>query len=97
MNRVRYTQDQAEALALDCLTWLLRHDELLPVFLGATGSAAGDLRARAQDADFLGSVLDFILQDDAWVLDFTNTAGLPPEAPMQARAALPGGTAMHWT
>jgi hypothetical protein len=36
-------------------------------------------------------VLDFLLMDDAWVVAFCDAAGLPYEAPMRARAALPGG------
>lgn len=91
------SQEAAETIALKGLTWLASHDELLPVFLGATGASGSDLRERARDADFLGSVLDFLLMDDAWVMAFCAAEGLDNAAPMQARAALPGGAQMHWT
>ena len=55
------------------------------------------LRARAGEPEFLASVLDFLMLDDAWVMRFCDGAGLAYEAPMQARAALPGGAPMHWT
>jgi hypothetical protein len=90
-------QDAAETLALKALAWLAGNDELLPVFLGATGASLADLAARAGEAQFLGSVLDFVLQDDAWVLGFAAEAGERPEALADARRALPGGEAVHWT
>lgn len=91
------SQDAAEAIALKCLAWLAGNEELLPVFLGATGASAEDLRERAQDPDFLGSVLDFVLLDDAWVMAFCAAEGLENTAPMVARAALPGGAQVNWT
>lgn len=90
-------QEMAETVALKALGWLAGNEELLPVFLGATGTDMQDLRARAAEPAFLASVLDFILMDDTWVLGFAEAAGLPGEAAMQARAALPGGAAVHWT
>lgn len=91
------SQDAAEAIALQALGWLAGNDELLPVFLGASGASEADLRAGAQDAEFLGSVLDFILMDEAWVLAFCADTGLENSAPLAARAALPGGVQVHWT
>jgi len=91
------SQDAAESIALRCLAWLAGNDELLPVFLGATGASVSDLRDGAQDPEFLGSVLDFVLMDDAWVMAFCAAEGLENTAPMMARAALPGGQRTHWT
>lgn len=91
------SRDAAEAIALRCLAWLAGNDDLLPVFLGATGAGGLDLRDRAQEPEFLGSVLDFVLMDDAWVMAFCTAEGLENTTPMAARAALPGGAAMHWT
>ncbi|WP_397541281.1 DUF3572 domain-containing protein [Roseovarius salis] len=91
------SQDAAEAIALECLAWLAGNDDLFPVFLGATGASAADVRERAQDPEFLGAVLDFVLMDDAWVTAFCEHANLAPATPMAARAALPGGQQVHWT
>jgi hypothetical protein len=90
-------QDNAETIALQALGWLVGNEELLPVFLGATGASVSDLAKSAKQPTFLGSVLDFLVMDDAWVIAFCDAAGLPYEAPMQARAGLPGGEQMHWT
>lgn len=90
-------QDHAETVALRALGWLAATDDLMPVFLNATGASADELRARAADPAFLGAVLDFLLMDDAWVVGFCDAAGLDYEAPRAARQALPGGQQVHWT
>jgi uncharacterized protein DUF3572 len=90
-------QDFAETVALKALAWLAGNDELMPVFLGATGSSAEDLRAQAGDPAFLVSVLDFLAMDDAWVIAFCDAEGLGYDMPMRARQALPGGGQVHWT
>lgn len=90
-------RDRAELVALQALGWLAADEELLGAFLGVTGAAPGDLRARAQDPDFLGSVLDFLLAEDAWVTRFCDAAGLAYDSLRAHRAALPGGGEVHWT
>ena len=90
-------QESAELLALRALTWLAGNEELLPVFMGASGLSPDDLAKRAAEPEFLGSVLDFILMDDAWIVAFCDASDLRYDAPMQARAVLPGGEATHWT
>lgn len=92
-----YTQETAETLALRVLEWLAGQEDLLFTFLGATGAGKDDLIARADDPEFLASVLDFLTMDDAWVVSFCDSAGLPYDHPMQARAALPGGEQVNWT
>ncbi|SDJ84960.1 DUF3572 domain-containing protein [Aliiruegeria lutimaris] len=89
--------ETAETLAILALAWLSGNDELLPVFLGATGASLDDMKTRAEDADFLGSVLDFIMMDDAWVMAFCESQGLRYDEPMAARQALPGGASPDWT
>ena len=90
-------RDAAETVGLRALAWLTGNDELLPVFLGSTGAGLDDLRAGAGDPAFLGSVLDFLTMDDAWVVAFCDAEGLAYETPMRARAALAGGGDVHWT
>ncbi len=87
----------AEQTALMALTWLVGNDDLLPVFMGATGAGADDLRAGANDADFLASVLDFLMMDDAWVVQFCDAHAFPYDAVMKARQGLPGGAHVSWT
>jgi hypothetical protein len=91
------TRNAAETVALEALTWLVGNEDLLPVFLGSTGASQEDLRGAVTDPDFLGSVLDFILMDDAWVIAFCDANNMPYERLAQARQALPGGEQRHWT
>lgn len=90
-------QETAETVALQALGWLVGNDELCPIFLGSTGVSESELRARAGEAEFLSSVLDFLMMDDAWVMSFCDSASLPYETLMKARMALPGGAQMNWT
>ena len=90
-------RDRAEGVAVQALGWIAGREEALGAFLGAAGCAPEDLRIRAAEPEFLGFVLDFLLQDEAALMEFCDDAHLPYEAPMQARAALPGGAQPHWT
>lgn len=90
-------QEYAETIALQALGWLVANEDLLPVFLGASGASVNDLLKNAEQPAFLGSVLDFLLMDDAWVIAFCDAESLPYQAPMEARASLPGGEQFNWT
>lgn len=92
-----YTREAAETVALQALAWLAANDDLLPVFLGATGASEADLKSSAADPVFLGAVLDFLMMDDAWVIGFCDEIRLPYEHIMMARIALPGGEQVNWT
>jgi hypothetical protein len=89
--------ENAETLALQALGWLVGNEELLPVFLGSTGTSESDLRARAGEPEFLASVVDFLCMDDAWVTAFCDSLGWCYEDPLRARQHLPGGAQMNWT
>lgn len=91
------SREVAEMVGLQAVAWLAANDELLPVFLGATGASEADFREGLEDPAFQGSVLDFLLMDDAWILSFCAEQDLDPATPMLARAALPGGETVHWT
>lgn len=88
---------QAETLAAQALAWIAASDDLMGVFMGASGLSAGDVRAQAGEPEFLASVLDFLMMDDAWVMGFCDANGHGYDAPMRARMALPGGDLPNWT
>ena len=90
-------KEQAETVAIQALGWLAGEDELLGVLLGASGADVNDLKQMAQNPEFLGSVLDFILMADSHVTGFCDAVGLAYEIPMQARQYLPGGEMVNWT
>ncbi|QXT40960.1 DUF3572 domain-containing protein [Gymnodinialimonas ceratoperidinii] len=90
-------QEIAETQALALLAWLAGEEDILPVFMGATGVGQDDLRARAADPEFLASMMDFLLMDDAWVLKGAEATGIPAENFALIRAGLPGGNLPNWT
>ena len=87
----------AEVLALRALAWIAEDEDRLASFLALTGAGPTDLRDLAQDQAFLAGLLDHLLSDDALVMGFCDAAGLPYEAPAQARMHLAGGDLPHWT
>ena len=91
------SRETAEMVGLQAVAWLAAQDDLVSVFLGATGASEQDFRQGLEDPDFQGSVLDFILMDDAWIRKFCDEQDLAYDVPMQARAMLPGGGQVHWT
>ena len=90
-------QESAEMQALQALAWIAGNEDVLPVFMASSGLSPEDLIARASEPEILGSVLDFLLMDDAWIVAFCDANSLRYDAPMLARAALPGGESLHWT
>ncbi len=91
------TPEIAATTARDALIWMADRPEALGAFLAAGGLAPGDLRGRADDPEFLGFLLDFLLGDEDLLLAFCAEAGVAPTVPARARAALPGGDAPNWT
>jgi hypothetical protein len=90
-------QESAQTVALTVLAWLVQDDDRLQAFMAAGGLAPEDLRQRAADPVMLGAVLEHLLADESLLLQFCSESGLRPEAPMQARAVLPGGDVPNWT
>ena len=91
------SQESAETVGLQALGWLAGNEDLLPVFLGATGASEADVRSGASDPAFLGGLLDFLMMDDAWVMSFCDNISMPYDRLMQARHSLPGGEQVNWT
>ncbi|MGP9790359.1 DUF3572 domain-containing protein [Roseinatronobacter sp. NSM] len=95
-------QSTAEQIALDAFTWLCTQEELLPVFLNASGASVDDLRAAISaaggpDVALLGAVLDFIAMRDDTVIACCAAQNLPNDAVARAQAVLAGHAGMHWT
>lgn len=90
-------EESAQVLALKALSWLVGDDELVGVFLGATGASVDDLKAQAGDSAFQVSVLEFLTMDDSWVMGFCDAHGYAYEAPLTARHVLAGEAGRHWT
>lgn len=91
------TPAAAETLAAQALAWLAGDPDLIGALMASAGLSPADVRARMAEPEFLGFVLDFLLEDEARVLAFAAAAGVPPDRALRARASLPGGAAPWWT
>ena len=90
-------RDEAEILALKALTYLAGLDEMMDRFSALSGMGPGDILERAQDPEMLAGILEFYLFVEALLTEFCEAHEIDPEAPAQARRALPGGDLPHWT
>jgi hypothetical protein len=87
---VSMSQEEAEILAIRALGFVADDDNRLARLIALTGLSADDLRQRATDPDFLGALLDFLLEDERMLMDFVARTGIRPEAPYAARRRFPG-------
>jgi len=81
---------EAEALALRAIAYIAADEKRLSRLMALAGIAPQDLRERLSSRQFLAGILEFVLGDEAMVIDFAATAGLPPESVARALAALSG-------
>ena len=87
----------AETRALEVLTWVLSEDDLIQVFMGATGASQNDLRSNTLSHEFLLSILDFVLMDDRWVISCSKFLNIDPSQIQLIRMSLDGGQDVTWT
>jgi Protein of unknown function (DUF3572) len=87
-KRGYFGRPDAEALAVDALTYLAGDTEALGRFLSLSGIGPANLRSAAADPGFLAGVIDFFLSNEALLLGYARHAGVPPERIGEARRAL---------
>jgi Protein of unknown function (DUF3572) len=85
------TREEAEALAIQALTFIAEAPEMLSRFLGMTGIEAGQIRSAAREPGFLAGVLEHMLGDESLLIAFAASAGIDPAEVARARSALGGG------
>ena len=89
-SRQSASVDSAQSLAVSALAFIAADSDRLNRFLGLTGLGPDNLRTAAADPAFLGSVLDYLVADEALLVEFAADAGLKPEAVARAYAVLCG-------
>ena len=85
---VQNPREVAEIVAVQALGFIAGDPERLGSFLAETGLGPQSLRAAASDPQFLVSVLDFVLRDDASVKAFARQSELHPTNIAAAREVL---------
>jgi hypothetical protein len=85
---VHNPREVAEIVAVQALGFIASEPERLGLFLAETGIGPETLRTAAADPQFLASVLDFVLRDDATVEAFASASQLHPTNIAAAREVL---------
>ena len=85
---VQNAREAAEIVAVQALTYLAGDSALLGSFLAESGIGPESLRKSAADPQFLISVLDFVMRDDATVQAFAKASELHPTNIAAARQVL---------
>jgi Protein of unknown function (DUF3572) len=86
------TEEAAEGLAIQALTFIAGDGERLGRFLATTGIGPAQIRAAAQEPGFLVGVLDYLAGDERLLSEFAAETGNDPAHVGKALAALGG----HW-
>src|SRR5580704_19009804 len=84
------SSDSARSVAVSALAFIAADPDRLSRFLGMTGLGPDNLRTAAEDPAFLGSVLDYLVADEALLVEFAADARVKPEAVARAYAVLRG-------
>ena len=85
---VQNPREVAEIVAIQALNFIAGDAQRLGSFLAETGIGPETLRKSAADPQFLASVLDFVMHDDATVKAFAKASDLHPTHIAAARQAL---------
>ena len=85
---VHNPREVAEIVAIQALSFIAANPERLGLFLAESGIGPETLRTAAADPQFLASVLDFVMRDDATVKAFAGTTELHPTNIAAARQVL---------
>ncbi len=83
-------EEEAEAIALKTLTFLVRDEQRLKALQEATGIDLATLRTHAAERSMQVAVLDHVLSDESLLLMFAEDEGLDPNLPRLARMKLSG-------
>ena len=86
------TEEAAEGLAIQALTFIAGDGERFGRFLATTGIGPAQIRAAAQEPGFLVGVLNYLAGDERLLSAFAAETGNDPAHVGKALAALGG----HW-
>lgn len=97
MKEAKMNKDQAEAIALDALGYIIQNETQRARFLDLTGIAPSDLRAGLSDPAFLIAVIEFLLGHEPSLLEFCAAQEIDPLWPARAHGLLAGHQASEWS
>lgn len=87
----KFSQGEAEDLAVEALGFIAGDETLLLRFLNLTGIRASDIRDAAREPGFAAGVLQFLCAHEPTLLAFCEASGIAPDRVVAAKQLLPGG------
>lgn len=87
-KRRKLDSSDAESVAIKVLNCLTSDPERLGRFLVVTGLDPTNIRSAAREPGFLAAVLDYVMSDEALLLEVAGDAEVAPEGIAAAHARL---------
>jgi hypothetical protein len=84
----RTTLEDAETIALNALTFLADSPDRMELFVQQSGLDLATIRKRAADREFLAAVTDFLMANEALLVDFCQSTQTQPQAVRMANHLL---------
>ncbi len=94
-QKKHFSRDDAEAMALRALRFLVSDDTNWARFEAITGVDLQSARELAGDSEFQAGVLEFLLQHEPTLMVFCSNENIPPERPARAYHVLAGNPVAH--
>ena len=82
--------EHATETAIEALAWLAADESRLERFLSLSGLGPQNLRKAAAEPRFLSAILDYLVSNEALIVEFAGDSGRTPEDVARAHAALAG-------
>ena len=92
----RIGADDAEAMAIQILSWLIGQPELMGRFLAMTGIEASSIRQAAAEPGFLAGVIGFIMAHEPTLMAFCEESGVKAERVAACHHRLAGPESENW-
>ena len=89
-RRGAMTQEAAEGLAVQALTFIGSDPERLGRFLAVTGIGPTEIRAASRESGFLAGVLQYLVSDESLASAFASEMQCRPDDLVHANVALGG-------
>ena len=85
-----FDYEEIKALAHEALLEILEDAHRSQRFLAVTGTTPQQIRSEMDRPEFIAAILDFMMEDEAFLKDFADSQDLNPAAITLARLRLPG-------
>lgn len=89
--------EDAEAMAIQILGWLISQPELLDRFMALVGVDAGSIRRAAAEPGFLAAVTGFLMAHEPTLLAFCAENDIKAERVAACHVRLAGPESENWT